>query len=54
MAYDDKCYDLAVAFLADYADLANDANRSALAQQIQDTIDEFIKFTIPQGVDDGE
>ncbi len=43
MSYDPKCYELAAAFLADEdLDLQSEANRSKLAQGIQDYIEDFI------------
>ena len=45
MSYDEKCYDLAKVFLAD--EHADDEDIVAvLAQQIQDTIEDFIMFEI--------
>lgn len=41
MSYDTKCYDLAEAFLQD-SGWTHDATISALAQHIQDTIEDFI------------
>lgn len=44
MSYDEKCYELAEAFLADSDPLpiCTDRNCEKLAQQIQDTIEAFI------------
>lgn len=48
MAYDPKCYDLAVAFLEDYDEVLPGAQlkreRHALAQTIQDTIEGFLSL----------
>lgn len=40
--YDQKCYDLAAAFLDDYPQLANAGNCAQLAKQIQRVIEDFI------------
>lgn len=40
--FDSKCYELAEAFLADEPDLDTEANRRALAAEIQDVIEGFI------------
>jgi hypothetical protein len=42
--YDSKCYDLAVAFLADTPDIDNEKTRDQLAQSIQDAIEGEIGF----------
>ena len=36
MSYDIRCYDLAVAFLADTPDIDNERTRAVLAQTVQD------------------
>lgn len=46
MAYDTKCYDLAVAFLADRSDKDNEANRDDLAQHIQNEIEDWIEYIL--------
>ena len=44
MSYDMKCYELAAAFLADEdLDLQSEANRSELAQIIQDAIEDYLE-----------
>lgn len=40
--YDPKCYDLAKSFLSDEPTINNAANANRLAQEIQDTIENFI------------
>ena len=42
MSYDAKCYELAADFLADNKPVDNLENRAALAQTIQDAIEDFI------------
>lgn len=42
MAYDTKCYDLADAFLADEPTLQSENKKRALAQTIQDAIEDWI------------
>lgn len=42
MAYDQKCYDLAEAFLEDMPHLNTEGRRDALAKEIQETIEGFI------------
>lgn len=44
MAYDSKCYDLAVAFLGDTPDIDNEKSRDALAQHIQTAIEDWITY----------
>jgi hypothetical protein len=44
MAYDTKCDDLAVAFLADTPDIDNPRSRAVLAQLIQNTIEDEIQY----------
>ena len=44
MSYDSKCYELAAAFLAEEdLEMQSDANRSELAQRIQDVIEDFLR-----------
>ncbi len=43
MAFDKKCYDLAVAFLEDCSPTPPDIYFDHLAQRIQDTIEDFLK-----------
>jgi hypothetical protein len=43
MAYDEKCHELAEAFLEDEAHLRTDKRTARLAQIIQDTIEDFIE-----------
>ena len=40
--FDSKCYELAEAFLDDSPDLDTEANRRALAAEIQDVIEGFV------------
>lgn len=40
--YDPDCYNLAEMFLSDEISINTDTNRRALAQQIQDLIEDFI------------
>jgi hypothetical protein len=40
--YDTKCYDLAEEFLSDTPEHATIKNTNALAQMIQDTIEDFL------------
>jgi hypothetical protein len=55
MSFDPKCYELATAFLADENTLDTSTNRESLAQEIQDTIENWIedaaRFRIPLAVD---
>lgn len=44
MAYDTKCYDLAVAFLADTPEIDNEKTRDRLAQSIQTAIEDEITY----------
>ena len=44
MSYDSKCYDLAVAFLADTPDLDNERSRNVLAQVIQDAAENEVQY----------
>lgn len=44
--YDTKCYDLAATFLEDNQSINTEANRKKLAQEIQDTIDNWIEEAI--------
>ena len=46
MSYDPKCYDLAAAFLEDEPELATEKNKCKLAQHIQDTIEDWITYTV--------
>lgn len=43
MSYDQKCLDLAEAFLSDHEDPVVEAHAAALAQDIQSTIEDFIE-----------
>jgi hypothetical protein len=43
MTYDQKCYDLAEAFLLDEPQLSTSADRDALAQAIQSAIEDWIE-----------
>lgn len=45
--YDQKCYDLAEAFLSDEPHLNTEKYRDLLAKEIQQAIEDFIEFTIP-------
>ena len=44
MAYDTRCYDLAVAFLADTPDIDSEKTRNILAQTIQTAIEDEIQY----------
>lgn len=44
--YDEKCFDLAVAFLADCPDKDTKLNRHYLATAIQKTIEDEIEFSL--------
>jgi hypothetical protein len=44
MSYDSRCYDLAALFLAETPDIDSEANRDALAQRIQTTIEDWIGY----------
>ena len=44
MTYDEKCYDLAAAFLQDEPGLFTEKNNVSLAKEIQDTIEQWIAF----------
>lgn len=51
MSYDQSCYDLAAAFLADHPEKNTEANRDELAQHIQTEIGDWIEFILlPTGV----
>lgn len=43
MAFDSKCFDLAEAFLQDTPHIWTESRVSKLAQEIQDTIESFIR-----------
>ena len=43
MSYDEKCYDLAAAFLEDEPGLFTEKHNVALAQLIQTTIEDYIR-----------
>ncbi len=43
--YDEKCYDLAAAFLEDEPHLLTHLNNVALAQVIQNAVESWIDFT---------
>lgn len=42
--FDPKCFELAAAFLADHPDLNTEAARTTLAAEIQQTIEDEIRF----------
>lgn len=44
MSYDTKCYDLAESFLSDEPEKNTEANRSILAQRIQDAIEMYMSY----------
>lgn len=46
--YDTKCEDLAKAFLADTCSADDKSAIAALAQEIQDKIEEWIEFDLPR------
>lgn len=48
MSYDQKCYDLAEAFLEDEPELNTEKNRDELAQAIQDVIEGHLSFHFRQ------
>jgi hypothetical protein len=52
--FDSKCYDLAEAFLQDEPELATEANIRALAERIQQTIEDFFadRHASESGMDD--
>ena len=43
MSYDSKCYDLAFVFLEDKYRIVPEPNVDALAQRIQETIEDYLK-----------
>jgi len=43
MTYDEKCHELALAFLSDYPHINTDSMADKLAQEIQERIEDFIK-----------
>ena len=49
MSYDIKCYDLARDFLDDEPGLNTIGNAKELAQDIQDAIEDFIKYAHQRG-----
>ena len=44
MAYDERCYDLAAIFLQDEPGLFTEKHNDALAQLIQTTIEDYIRY----------
>jgi hypothetical protein len=46
--FDTQCYELACSFLGDEEALNNEQHKNALAQAIQDTIEDYIQYERPK------
>lgn len=52
MSYDQRCYDLAEAFLNDEPSLRTDHHKDDLAQLLQTTIEDYIQYELDPNKDE--